>query len=162
MNSFDALALSEPLESLADVSTRTWALLGLWQLDGGSCYIVDITDCSKPVIRGYYSGPTGDVFECPACDANEALPAPDVSGEPAVHVIGSLDGQTGQVTVRQPQGNYLRICRWDRIQSDMPAMQGALLRTLPQCGCGGSLGTPKLFGSFAEMSAYHFGAFYLA
>ncbi|MBO4353019.1 MAG: hypothetical protein J5818_05955, partial [Eggerthellaceae bacterium] len=78
---------------------------------------------------------------------------------PAVHILGSPDGATGQLTARQPSGNYLRACRWDRIESGALGRPDAILRTLPQCGCGGSLGVPQLFDSFVEMSTYHFCAF---
>ena len=158
MNSRESLTLGSPLDCLRDVSDRSWALLGLGQLDEGSCYIVDSSDPERASIAGYFDGSTGDVFECAA-----VLDSPsDIDrSEPAVHVIGSLDGTSGQVTVRHEQGNYLRICRWDRLDQNIASLQGATLRTLPQCGCGGSLGSPKLFESLAEMSAYHFCAFYL-
>nr|AHF25148.1 hypothetical protein [uncultured bacterium Contig1772] len=80
---------------------------------------------------------------------------------PAVRIVGDLDGETGQVTVLQPDGSYRRYSRWDRINQGSPAQPDAILRTLPQCGCGGSIGMPKLFDSFAEMSAYFFCTFYL-
>lgn len=156
------LGMSEPLECLADMSDRTWALCGLGELPDGCCYIVDATDAGNVRIAGYYDGRTGDVLACPTgSDAARPIDSAEGAIEPAVHVIGALDGTTGQVTVRQEQGNYLRICRWDRVEANSPVLQGAMLRTLPQCGCGGSLGTPKLFSSFAEMSAYHFCAFFL-
>lgn len=156
MVSAERLALSEPLECLSDVSDRTWLLAGLGELDGGSCYIVDASDGEDVRIAGFFEGSTGDVFACSGTDGTL-----DRDNGPAVHVIGALDAGSGQLTVRQEQGNYLRICRWDRIDSSMAALQGAQLRTLPQCGCGGSLGSPKLFASFQEMCAYHFCAFYL-
>lgn len=172
-NSGDSCGLSmpDPLACLADASERNWVLLGSGELEGGSCFIAEAPEGGETRLVGYYDGATGDVFDC--SDAGElSLPpsggfdASIVSGlfagrEPAVHVIGPVDGPTGQVTVRQAEGNYLRICRWDRMSPDIAALQGGELRTLPQCGCGGSLGAPKLFSSFAEMSAYHFCAFYL-
>ena len=173
MGWFEDLSCGEPLESLADVSERAWCLLGPGQLPNGGCFIVDATDRGNIQVKGYYDGETGDAFDCAQaaspveslanCD-EEALPellANLRRGDPAVHIIGSLDGRSGQLTIRQEKGNYLRISNWDRITSDAPLFKGALLRTLPQCGCGGSLGAPKLFVSFAEMSAYHFCAFYL-
>ena len=76
--------------------------------------------------------------------------------------VGDPNGTTGQLKARQPKGNYLRVCRWDRLAPDqVPAIQpDAVFRTLPQCGCGGYLGTPKFFSTFAEMSAYVFCNFY--
>ena len=173
MNPFQELTLSEPLACLDDVSNRTWVLLGLGELEAGGCYIADVTVPHDMRIAGRYDGSTGDVFACGfaldaasehACHTTDTSADADATAhfeEPAVHVIGSLSGQTGQITVRQEKGNYLRICRWDRVDATLPTLQGAILRTLPQCGCGGSLGAPKLFASFAEMSAYHFCAFYL-
>lgn len=160
MDAFEHLSLSNPIECLADVSERTWALLGSAELCDGSCFIVDITDGTAR-IEGLFDGATGDVFACDDATAEEVL-ITHSTGEipPAVHVIGSLEGDTGQVTVRQEQGNYLRICRWDRMDPSISSLNGAILRTLPQCGCGGSLGAPKLFRSFAEMCAYNFCAFY--
>ena len=137
------------LECASDVSERTWALIDDGVSAAGNFLIADVTDGS-PRVEGRYDASTGDVFAGGAHTPGE---------EPAVHVIGPLAGDTGQVTVRQEKGNYLRICRWDRLSPDSGVE--ALLRTLPQCGCGGSLGAPKLFDSFAEMSAYHFCAFYL-
>ena len=173
MGCFEDLSCGEPLESLADVSDRTWCLLGAGQLPNGGCFIVDATNRGNIQVKGYYDGETGDVFSfmqsaLPAesfadCDEKTLfeLLAALRSYDPAVHLIGSLDDSSGQLTIRQEKGNYLRISNWDRLVSDAPLFKGALLRTLPQCGCGGSLGAPKLFASFAEMSAYHFCAFYL-
>lgn len=200
MKSVEGLAVGQPLACLADVSERSWALLGLGELPCGSCYVADVTDlvgavgstgAAEPTdvtgstcraesivatnsagttesadtpnapdarsarIVAFFDGETGDVFPC-----LDGRAEPHRDDGPAVHVIGALHDATGQVTVRQERGNYLRICRWDRVDSDAPLLQGALLRTLPQCGCGGSLGAPKLFSSFAEMGAYHFCAFY--
>lgn len=109
---------------------------------------VDIVSNGKAV--GSYDLATGNVFA-----------AFGQTDEPAVLVIGKPDGDTGQLKVRQPQGNYLRICRWDRISEDTAAHSQATLRTLPQCGCGGSLGIPQLFDTFQDMSEYYFRAFYL-
>ena len=128
-------------------------------LDNGSCYLVNPSDDS---IVGYFDGRTGNAH---ACD-NRVAEAPHnlqelTASDPAVRFIGSLDGDTGQLTVRQPEGNYLRICRWDRLNPETALKSGAMFRTLPQCGCGGSLGTPKVFDSVVDMVAYHFFAFYL-
>ena len=173
MGWIEELSCSEPLESLADVSERTWCLLGADQLPNSGCFIVDATDRGKIQVKGYYDGEMGDVFDCAqAASSAESIADCDEEalsellanlrhGNPAVHIIGSLDARSGQLTICQERGNYLRISNWDRIASDAPLFKGAQLRTLPQCGCGGSLGAPKLFASFAEMSAYHFCAFYL-
>lgn len=151
-----------------DAGVRRWKLLDSpWATDG-SCFIIeDSTDSENSEDThlsaiGYFDGATGNVFECD----ERSLESFDMLGEalkrdPSVRFIGSANGNTGQLTVRQPEGNYLRICRWDRINPDSPLNSTATIRTLPQCGCGGSLGMPKLFDTVVDMCAYHFFAFYL-
>lgn len=159
----ESLEYSAPLACLASASECAWRLVGYGQLDDGSCFIASDHDMEAGRASGFFDGKTGCVYACDVdLDDGSSLEAYRLEGEPAVRAIGSPDGATGQLTVRQPAGNYLRICRWDRLEGDLAARAGALFRTLPQCGCGGSLGTPKMFDSFAEMSAYHFGAFYHA
>lgn len=162
MGEHKGLEYGEALDIAADVSEGSWALLGAGQLAGGDCLVADVTDAGRVRAVGYFQAATGDVFACEEDGAgwDEAI-RKAVAAEPAVHVIGSLQGNAGQVTVRQPAGNYLRICRWDRLAPAIAESAGACLRTLPQCGCGGSLGSPKLFDSFRDMSVYHFCAFYL-
>lgn len=161
MPQLNDLTLEDALSCLEDASERAWALLGRGQLADGSCFIADVTDAPRICVRGFYDGPTGDVFECTGEDAEARLGGKAPAIEPAIHVIGALDGASGQITVRQEQGNYLRVSNWSRVDSGLPLLKGAEFRTLPQCGCGGSLGAPKLFESAVEMCAYHFCAFYL-
>lgn len=129
------------------------------ELDNGSWYLVGPSGES---VVGYFDGGTGNAY---ACSGSVAESSKDLqallAGDPAVRFIGSLDGNTGQLTVRQPEGNYLRICRWDRLSPETASKSGAVFHTLPQCGCGGSLGSPKVFDSLVDMVAYHFFAFYL-
>lgn len=98
---------------------------------------------------GYYQKTTGDIYESPDADT------------PIVRIVGALEGQTGQVTILQENGNYRRFSRWDRIDDAPPSRPDAIIRTLPQCGCGGALGMPKLFDSFEEMSVYFYATFFL-
>ena len=168
MNEWRGLSVGAALECVERVSSRVWALVGLGQMEGGDCLIADISDSHDVQVKGLYYAATGDVFDC----ENDELASLDDDAlilaasydktrekDPAVHILGSIEGETGQLTVRQPAGNYLRACRWDRIKQGVLGRPDAILRTLPQCGCGGSLGAPQLFDSFAEMSTYHFCAF---
>lgn len=87
--------------------------------------------------------------------------APDVeTAYPLVRFIGQTTDATGQVTIRQPAGNYRRYSRWDKVTHTLPNHPDAIVRTLPQCGCGGYLGTPMFFDSFAEMMAYFYTVFF--
>lgn len=132
---------------------RTWALVAADDAESGDCLIVGITGAGSRETIGRFQAKSGNVL----------APGEDESTEhPAVLNIGGPDGDTGQLKARQAKGNYLRVCRWDRLADDqVPALQPtARFRTLPQCGCGGYLGTPKFFDTFAEMSAYVFCNFY--
>lgn len=168
MDEWRGLSIGVVLECVERVSSHVWALVGLGQMEGGDCLIADVSDSHDIQVKGLYHATTGDVFDCEndelalLDDADLTLAASyDKIREkdPAVHILGSLADATGQLTVRQPAGNYLRACRWDRISQGALGKSNAILRTLPQCGCGGSLGTPQLFDSFVEMSTYHFCAF---
>ena len=99
---------------------------------------------------GFYEISTGNIYK--SLD-NE---------KPIVRIVGDIEGSTGQVTILQENGTYRRFSRWDRIDRDGSNNSNgmhAILRTLPQCGCGGALGMPKLFDSFEEMSVYFFFTF---
>ena len=168
MEAWRGLSVGDALECAKRVSPRAWALVGLGQMEGGDCLIADISDSCDIQIKALYHAASGDVFDCEndelslLDDADLMLAASygDIRDkEPAVHILGSIEGASGQLTVRQPAGNYLRACRWDRVEPGALGRPDAILRTLPQCGCGGSLGAPQLFDSFVEMSTYHFCAF---
>lgn len=139
------------------------------RLRDGDYYLASTAGDGTMRVQGLYDGATGHVYACNVGEdprsGNAPCPAASAAStaaaSPAVRVVGDLDGATGQVTVLQPDGSYRRFSRWDRISQGSPAQPDAMLRTLPQCGCGGSLGMPKLFDSFAEMSAYFFYTFYL-
>ena len=168
------------LTCVADVSDLTWGLLYPSFLNGGDCLIAQLPDEGAPCAVAYIQMSSGDVFPCEGADVEEAdMLGRAVVQEPIVHCIGDPKGATGQITVRLPKGNYLRACRWDRLgpssahlldmldkgtgaaeaaETDATIPTG-VFRTLPQCGCGGSLGVPKLFGSFEEMLAYQYCAF---
>lgn len=97
---------------------------------------------------GLYEEATGNIYAQP-------------KKELAVRILGEPSGQTGQVTILQANGTYRRFSRWDRIDTAPSSQPNAILRTLPQCGCGGALGMPRLFNSFEEMSVYFFATFYI-
>ena len=158
MRTIGDLVLSDTLDCLADTQGGSWVLLEADKLNQGSYFIAQCENREDIRIAGYYDGETGDVFDC--ADAT-ALWRPTPTDQPAVRIVGSINDASGQITVRQEEGNYLRISNWDRLADAISTQVGATLRTLPQCGCGGSLGSPKLFDTFAQMSAYHFCAFYL-
>lgn len=92
-------------------------------------------------------------------DAGHNAPAVE-KAYPLVRFIGETSDATGQVTIRQPAGNYRRYSRWDKVTHTLPNHPDAIVRTLPQCGCGGYLGTPMFFDSFAEMMAYFYTVFF--
>lgn len=137
---------------------RSYKLLNEGALPDGDFYVAPIDDDGNPQITALFDGATGNVLACAPGEDPRAL---DPQPAPTVRIVGDLDGQTGQVTVIQPDGSYRRYSRWDRIEHGSPAQPDAILRTLPQCGCGGSLGMPKLFESFAQMSAYFYCTFAL-
>ena len=123
------------------------------ELENGDCLILSADDEGAHEVVGRFHAATGNVL---------APGEPENTETPAVLCIGDPAGTTGQLKARQPAGNYLRVCRWDRLADDqVPSFQpDARFRTLPQCGCGGYLGTPKFFDSFAEMSAWVFCNFF--
>lgn len=83
----------------------------------------------------------------------------DFEDEPLVKTVGDFSGETGQIVIKQPEGHWRRYSRWDRIEKAPPTQPAAVVRTLPQCGCGGYLGAPMMFDSFGEMLAYFFVVF---
>ena len=116
------------------------------------CMIAAVVDGRVSQLLGRFDARTGSVH---------ALETDADVNAPAVLNVGDVDGITGQLKALQERGNYLRVCRWDRIEQAPTIAPDAMFRTLPQCGCGGYLGTPHFFKSFAEMSAYVFCMFYL-
>ena len=138
------------------IDNLTYSLIAANGLSDGDCYIAvpdgDGTLCTK----GLFDASSGNIY---ACSESEDPRLAASTLDPVVRIVGDPDGQTGYVTVIQPDGSYRRYSRWDRIDEGSPAQPDAILRTLPQCGCGGSIGMPKLFDSFAELSAYFFCTF---
>lgn len=131
-----------------------WAVVESPELAEGDRSIVLRKEGAPDCVVARFEGATGNVYACGEGDASDAQPVL------AVRIVGDLNGQTGQVTVLQADGTYRRYSRWDRVDCGSPSCPDAIVRTLPQCGCGGSIGMPKLFASFADMSAYFFFTFY--
>ncbi len=99
--------------------------------------------------NGYAAKEVAEHNQSNPCEAGE---------KPLVRIVGNLSDTDGQVTILQEEGHYRRYSRWDRI-NPLPDHPYAVVRTLPQCGCGGYLGAPMIFDSFAEMTAYFFVVF---
>lgn len=137
---------------------RVYSLAEHEGLMKGDRYVTVAENGGTMQVKGLFDSAKGHVY---ACNCGEDPRTSSIPPSPAVRIVGDLDGETGQVTVLQPDGTYRRFSRWDRIAQGSPAQPNAILRTLPQCGCGGSLGMPRLFDSFAELSAYFFCTFYL-
>ena len=154
----DELSLSAPLDFPGRDESHHWALAGLGELEGGDCFVASVATSAaggeSPEVVGRFHAATGNVLASGETPETES---------PAVLCVGDPAGATGQLKSRQPAGNYLRVCRWDRIVDDAakpPSQPDAQFRTLPQCGCGGYLGTPKFFDTFAAMAAYVFCMFF--
>ena len=142
----------EMLEFPTGKPGRQWALVQSSAVERDGCMIAAVANGCVTELLGHFDAETGNV---------RALGASSQDGDPAVLNIGDVNGTTGQLKVLQERGNYLRVCRWDRLEEAPELQPEAVFRTLPQCGCGGYLGTPRFFKSFAEMAAYVFCMFYL-
>lgn len=146
--------------SVCDAQGRTWSFEPWGDVSASLFAIREESTDKHNLPAGVYDGRSGHVYVCDDEFVLELANAEEpMSAEPSLLFIGSMREDTGQLKVRQPEGNYLRICRWDKLSEDARGKTGAHLRTLPQCGCGGSLGVPKLFDSFAEMCIYHYCSF---
>ena len=97
------LSVGGALACTANVSDRVWALVGLGQMEAG-CLIADVTDPDDIQAMGLYNAFSGDVLDCgndelalfEDCELLAAnLPETIADQEPAVHVLGSLDGPSG-------------------------------------------------------------------
>lgn len=110
-------------------------------------------------VIAYIDGATCNAYACDTLPKADAAVPRDTGEVPLVRIVGSLDDAMGQLTIRQESGAYRRYSRWDRLDEGTPQHPAAVVRTLPQCGCGGYLGAPMLFDSMPEMTAYFFVVF---
>lgn len=122
-------------------------------------YLVS-TDTNETVnVLAYIDGSEGAVFRLDHfLDPKQPTPVASQE-EPLVKIVGAVDDETGQVVIKQPEGHWRRYSRWDKIKKAPPSQPNAVVRTLPQCGCGGYLGAPMMFDSFKEMLSYFFVVF---
>ena len=124
----------------------------LQPVDGGLLVIEKRPD-GATTPRAFIDADTHNAWPCNAQGRHDA------SSQPLVLVVGVPGSDaTGQVKIRQDNGHYMRYCRWDAIDG-APGHPDAVVRTLPQCGCGGYLGTPMMFDDYVEMVAYFFVVF---
>lgn len=158
MGAIDAQQMSSIVCPIPQTDGLGYTLVEDDALDDGDCYIALVSPDGIAKVVALFDNATGNAF---ACGQSEDPRVSDIQPAPDVRIVGDLGGQTGQVTILQPDGSYRRYSRWDRVDHGSPAQPNAIVRTLPQCGCGGSLGMPRLFDSFAEMSAYFFCTFAL-
>lgn len=112
-------------------------------------------DGSTQVVA-FIDGKTGATYRCERIADDTPV---EHGEEPLVKMVGGFDDETGQIVIKQPEGHWRRYSRWDLIKKAPPTQPGAVVRTLPQCGCGGYLGAPMMFDSFKEMLAYFFVVF---
>lgn len=62
----------------------------------------------------FIDGSTGAAYRC-ACMPADGQPNPrDAGEEPLVKLVGDVDGETGQLVIKQPEGHWRRYSRWDR------------------------------------------------
>ena len=152
----------EALASIPPIDGCSFALLRPAQAMDDShadAYLVRIDAAGEMSPIAFIDGSTGAAYRC-ACMPPDGQPNPrDAGEEPLVKLVGDVDGETGQLVIKQPEGHWRRYSRWDRLPKAPATQPRAVVRTLPQCGCGGYLGAPMMFDSFNEMLAYFFVVF---
>lgn len=150
-----------PLSNVPVIDGRETVLLRNEGDVQGDCYVaqrsVDDPE-SAPGVVAFIDGATANGYAADGV-APPGHPTPKQQGQPPlVRIVGEVTGSDGQVTILQEEGHYRRYSRWDAIEP-YAGRPKAAVRTLPQCGCGGYLGAPMVFDSFAEMTAYFFVVF---
>mgnify|MGYP006912479576 CR=1 FL=1 len=153
---------SAALASIPPIDDRSFVLL--WPADasggaGGDVYLAHVDAMGNREVIAFIDMSRGVAYRCD-CMAGDACPNPrDAGDEPLVKLVGDIAGDTGQLVIKQPEGHWRRYSRWDRLPKPPATRPHAVVRTLPQCGCGGYLGAPMMFDSFEEMLAYFFVVF---
>lgn len=125
----------------------------------GDIFLASRDEHGNMNVIAHIDGATCNAYACDTLSKADAAVPRDTGEVPLVRIVGSLDDATGQLTIRQESGAYRRYSRWDRLDKGTPQHPAAVVRTLPQCGCGGYLGAPMLFDSMPEMTAYFFVVF---
>lgn len=150
------------LENLPPIDELDYVLLkpeGMLDDPEASAYVAGVDAEGAQRVLAYIDGKTGATFRCDRI-VSEGEESPGSAGEePVVKLVGQIEGPTGQVVIKQPEGHWRRYSRWDRLPVAPATQPDAVVRTLPQCGCGGYLGAPMMFDSFQEMLAYFFVVF---
>lgn len=125
----------------------------------GDAYLAQIDAMGNREVIAFIDMSCGAAYRCDYM-ASDACPNPrDAGDEPLVKLVGDIAGDTGQLVIKQSEGHWRRYSRWDRLPKPPATQPHAVVRTLPQCGCGGYLGAPMMFDSFEEMIAYFFVVF---
>lgn len=160
MTNLNECVVGERLANIPEIDGCSFETVPSPSSDGGKgAYLVSVdADGSKKVVA-YLDGEEGAAYRCSRSAEDQNLPPVSPDDEPLVMTVGSFDGETGQIVIKQPEGHWRRYSRWDRIEKAPPGQPSAVVRTLPQCGCGGYLGAPMMFDSFEEMLAYFFVVF---
>lgn len=152
----------EALASIPPIDGCSFMLLRPAQAAGdphADVYLMRIDAAGEMSPVAFVDGAAGAAYRC-ACVPADGQPNPrDAGEEPLVKLVGDVDGETGQLVIKQPEGHWRRYSRWDRLPKAPATQPRAVVRTLPQCGCGGYLGAPMMFDSFDEMLAYFFVVF---
>ena len=125
----------------------------------GDIFLASRDEHGNMNVIAHIDGATCNAYACDTLPKADAAVPRDTGEVPLVRIVGSLDDAMGQLTIRQESGAYRRYSRWDRLDKGTPQHPAAVVRTLPQCGCGGYLGAPMLFDSMPEMTAYFFVVF---
>jgi len=153
---------SAPLSSIPPIDGCSFVLLRDTDEAGearSDAYLARVGADDDLHVIAFIDGSRGAAYRCDcAADSGCANPR-DAGAEPLVKLVGDIAGDTGQLVIKQPEGHWRRYSRWDRLPKPPVTQPGAVVRTLPQCGCGGYLGAPMMFDSFEEMLAYFFVVF---
>jgi hypothetical protein len=129
------------------------------QESGQDVYVAAVDAKGEQRVVAFIDAATGAAFPCGQLGTKPGDNPRDRGEEPLVKLVGTPDEQTGQIVIKQTEGHWRRYSRWDKVTVAPPTQPHAVVRTLPQCGCGGYLGAPSMFDSFEEMIAYFFVVF---
>lgn len=158
----DDRMIREQLSNIPPIDDCSFELVTPAEHDPGeqpAAYVVRVDAADEREIIASIDEVQGAAYRCEGL-SDDARVTPAPSGEePLVKTVGDFSGDTGQIVIKQPEGHWRRYSRWDRIKKAPPTQPRAVVRTLPQCGCGGYLGAPMMFDSFNEMLAYFFVVF---
>lgn len=161
MDVIPGYTMSDKLESIPALDGLAYHLLSAHSTDDANpdAYVVGIDAQDNMHALAYIDGANCFTYACKQLPDSEH-PNPKQAGEePLIKLVGELSDKTGQIVIKQPEGHWRRYSRWDKLDKAPATQPHAVVRTLPQCGCGGYLGAPMMFDSFNEMVAYFFVVF---